>query len=574
MSASIVSEVAAIVIASTAIPLLYRKIIDVTSQATDRQVVAHDLMVLVGLLTLALVATNMICRRISNFSLISFRANVTRDLTRSVFETLQKHSYSFFSNEFAGALVSKQNRFIGGFEQVYSFFLFTVIDSSIGLASSIIVLAFVSPLLCVLFVAWAIIFIGAVMWLTPKQRTRNLARAVAQSRLTALFADVLSNILTVKAFAGESSEKQLMNERSQDSYEKLLWARQGRARINLVQTTLTTLLQGGLMIVAVLLWIRGEISAGTIVLIQIYLVRAAETVWSIGRDTLEFQSAVDDAQEMAKILDMPTEVSDPSKPEPSRIASGMIRFDDVTFAYDSRRSIFEHFDLTVRSGEKIALVGHSGAGKTTITKLLLRFLDVQAGAVTIDGQDIRWITQEDLRRNIGYVSQEPLLFHRTLRENITYGNPDASELEIEEAAKKARAHDFIVALPNGYETLVGERGIKLSGGERQRVAIARAMLKNAPILVLDEATSSLDSESEKHIQEALDEAMKGRTTLVIAHRLSTIRKMDRILVFEEGKVIEEGSHEDLIAKGGVYSSLWNQQSGGFIADPEELTATT
>ena len=214
----------------------------------------------------------------------------------------------------------------------------------------------------------------------------------------------------------------------------------------------------------------------------------------------------------------------------------------------------------------MGLVGHSGAGKTTITKILLRFADVSHGVVSIDGQDIRSMRQDDLRRTISYVPQEPLLFHRTLKENIAYGKPDASDDEITAVAKKAHAHEFIKKLPKGYDTLVGERGIKLSGGERQRVAIARAMLKDAPILILDEATSSLDSISEKHIQEALGELMKGRTTIVIAHRLSTIQKMDRILVVENGHIVEEGTHQELVLSDGVYGAFWKQQAGGFIGE--------
>jgi ATP-binding cassette subfamily B protein len=226
--------------------------------------------------------------------------------------------------------------------------------------------------------------------------------------------------------------------------------------------------------------------------------------------------------------------------------------------------LFNKFSLSVKSGEKIGLVGHSGSGKTTITKLLLRFMDVQSGEILIDGQDISKIKQDDLRRNISYVPQDPILFHRSLRENIAYGKSDASQEEIVAASKAANAHDFITSLPEGYDTLVGERGIKLSGGERQRVAIARAMLKDAPILILDEATSALDSISERHIQEAFERLMKGRTTLAIAHRLSTIQKMDRIVVFSNGKISEQGTHSELTKNSGVYAELWQEQSSGFI----------
>jgi ATP-binding cassette subfamily B protein len=244
---------------------------------------------------------------------------------------------------------------------------------------------------------------------------------------------------------------------------------------------------------------------------------------------------------------------------------GHIVFDNVTFAYSEGRTIFENLNLDIREGEKIGIVGHSGAGKSTITKLVLRFSDVTGGSISIDGQDIRTVTQDDLHRAISYVPQEPLLFHRTIRENIAYGNPDISIEDVVEAAKRAHAHEFIETLPFGYDTYVGERGVKLSGGERQRVAIARAILKNAPILLLDEATSSLDSHSESLIQDAFDELMKGKTTIVIAHRLSTIQKMDRIIVLENGVIAESGTHHSLLENPkSIYSAMWNLQAGGFI----------
>jgi ATP-binding cassette subfamily B protein len=267
---------------------------------------------------------------------------------------------------------------------------------------------------------------------------------------------------------------------------------------------------------------------------------------------------------MVEIFETPTDINDPENPEKCKIKNGEIVFENVSFEYKDGKDVFENFNLQIGSGQKVGIVGHSGSGKTTITNLLLRFEDVSNGAVKIDGQDIRNIKQDDLRRNISYVPQEPVLFHRTVRENIAYGNPDASEREIEVASKKAHAEEFIKDLKDGYETMVGERGVKLSGGQRQRIAIARVMLENSPVLILDEATSSLDSISENLIQKAFDEAMKNRTTIVIAHRLSTIKKMDRIIVLDKGTVVEDGTHENLISKKGYYFKLWNAQKDGVI----------
>jgi ATP-binding cassette subfamily B protein len=273
---------------------------------------------------------------------------------------------------------------------------------------------------------------------------------------------------------------------------------------------------------------------------------------------------------MAEILQISPEVKDPDQPRELHAYSGEVRFRDVTFKYpenNKAKPLFENLELNIRAGEKIGLVGPSGGGKTTITKLLLRFMDIQNGSIEIDGQNIAEVTQNDLRKAITYVPQEPLLFHRSIAENIAYGKLNATQEEIEDAAKKAHAHEFISQLPLGYETLVGERGVKLSGGQRQRIAIARAMIKDAPILVLDEATSALDSESEKLIQDALWKLMDGKTTLVIAHRLSTIQHMDRIVVLDKGKIVEQGSHTELLQNSkGLYAKLWAHQSGGFLEE--------
>jgi ATP-binding cassette subfamily B protein len=275
-----------------------------------------------------------------------------------------------------------------------------------------------------------------------------------------------------------------------------------------------------------------------------------------------------DATEMTAILQIEPEVQDPVNPNQAHIIRGEVAFRDVTFYYpeNHQHPLFEHLDFKIKPGEKVGLVGPSGGGKTTITKLLLRFMDISEGEIAVDGQNICDLKQSDLRSHVAYVSQEPILFHRSLMENIRYGRLAASDNEIKAVAELAHAHDFIERLPEGYATMVGERGVKLSGGQRQRVAIARAMLKNAPILVLDEATSALDSESEVLIQDALWKLMEGRTAIVIAHRLSTIQKMDRIIVLEDGNIVEQGSHKELLHINGTYARLWAHQSGGFIED--------
>jgi ATP-binding cassette, subfamily B, bacterial len=284
----------------------------------------------------------------------------------------------------------------------------------------------------------------------------------------------------------------------------------------------------------------------------------------LGRSLTRAMKALTDMQEVVDIFDTPIDILDSKKPENLKMQEGQVVFKNVSFAYKNGREVLKNFNLEIASGEHVGLVGHSGAGKSTITKLLLRFSDTLEGSIFIDGQDIKSVTQNELRSVISYVPQESILFHRTIRENIAYSRPGATEEEIIEVAKKSFAHEFIINLSKGYDTLVGERGIKLSGGERQRIAIARAMLKDSPIIVLDEATSSLDSVSEEYIQKGFNKLMEGKTTMVIAHRLSTIQKMDRIIVLDQGKIAEEGTHKELLDKGGVYANLWSHQTGAFL----------
>jgi ATP-binding cassette subfamily B protein len=326
-------------------------------------------------------------------------------------------------------------------------------------------------------------------------------------------------------------------------------------------------LQLGVLALLIYFGMEGAAAIGTLLLVQVYITQLISQLWGLSGMTRNIEQALSDANEMTEILGGALEVKDQHDAKKLLVKKGAIAFNDVTFTHDGNDdALFYNFSLQIKAGEKIGLVGKSGSGKTSLTKLLLRFTDIDGGTIEIDGQDIAKVRQADVRSTIAYVPQEPLLFHRTLRENIAYGMPNATESDIIRAAKLAHAHEFVNTLPHGYETMVGERGVKLSGGQRQRIAIARALLKNAPILVLDEATSALDSESEKLIQDALKHLMKGRTTIVIAHRLSTIQNMDRIVVLDNGTILEQGSHAELLKTDGTYASLWKRQSGGFLED--------
>ncbi len=549
-------------ITTAVIPLIYKEIIDTISVRSPEAY--EKLGMLIIFLALMTLLYNIFFR-IGDYFLVTSQSKILKELQDYALEKLQKHSYTFFSNAFVGGLVAKTKRFVHAFETLHDQFIFQIWMNGIALASSFIVLWLQSWVLGVAFLVW-LAFYGILVRIMVKwQIPKSLANAKADTRTTSYYADIISNVITIKMFGSERRELENFQEKTDDQEKKrkAAWMQQNFWN-GMFQSITIGLFNIVIIWFAVDLWKKGIIPAGTIVLVQLYVLTSFNIVWSISKNIIRASSALTDADEMIKLLDKEPEVKDSEKPGILSISKGKIEFKNVVFAYDNANKVFDKLNLVIEPGEKIALVGHSGAGKTTIVKLLLRFIDIQEGAITIDGQDITQVAQEDLRRKIAYVPQEPSLFHRSLRENIAYSNPDVSFEEIIDVAKKAHAHEFIQLLPSGYESLVGERGVKLSGGERQRVAIARAMLKNSPIVVLDEATSSLDSIAEEKIQKALQKLMEKRTTIVIAHRLSTIKKMDRIIIFDEGKIAEMGTHRGLLQKKGIYSKLWESQVGGFI----------
>lgn len=403
-----------------------------------------------------------------------------------------------------------------------------------------------------------------------RQVPYNKRWAKAESRRTGQLADTITNIQAVKSFASEAGETELMQSRVDEVHNRSIDTMRIAMRQELVTGFVQRSINVSVIVISILLAVSGRVDVGVIYLSLNFTMGLMRRLWDLNNTFRQFTRVFGDAHDMAEILQIEPEVADPANAKPFSAKKGVVDFDNVTFWYPEqtiKESLFANFSLHIKNGEKIGLVGPSGGGKTSITKLLLRFMDIQKGSITIDGHKVSDMTQDDLRRSITYVPQEPLLFHRTIRENIAYGHSRTSDAEIVEAARKAHAHEFITGLPDGYETLVGERGVKLSGGQKQRIAVARAMLKEAPIVVLDEATSALDSESEAAIQAAFKELLKHKTAVVIAHRLSTIQNMDRIVVLDKGKVVEEGSHDQLKnKKGGLYARLWNHQSGGFIQE--------
>lgn len=503
------------------------------------------------------------------FLLWKAESSMVYALNRNSFETLATQSLDFHNSRFGGSLVSQVNKFSGAYVTLSNTVAFSVLPLVWSLIFTFLILGPQLPLFALgLAVLSAAFMIIAVISFRPI-RHLNVAEAESQTKLSGQLADSITNIIAIKSHGSEELEKERYDNLNRSAHQ---------ASLNVMNSIMRRDVGFGLVISCIsslsfIVLVGGQswfhVQIGTLVLAVTYSTQILGQLWGFNNILRSTSRAFGDAQEMTKILGEAYAVVDRPHARTLKVTRGEIVFDRVRYHYADAPAdapLFDNFSFTMKPGKQIGLVGHSGSGKSTLTKLLLRFVDIDDGVITIDGQAIDQVTQQSLRKAIAYVPQEPMLFHRTLRDNIGYGKPGATDKEIEAAAKKANAMEFIKKLPAGFDTMVGERGVKLSGGQRQRIAIARAIIKDAPILVLDEATSALDSESEKLIQSAFTNLMKGRTSIVVAHRLSTIAKLDRILVLENGRIAEDGNHEELLKRKGIYAKLWAHQSGGFIED--------
>ncbi len=487
------------------------------------------------------------------------------DLSCKAFDTVTAQSMQFHSDRFSGSLVSQTNKFVGAYERLMDEFFWNIFPVALDILMIMIVMIPKAPLFVVGMVVFIIIYIVAAAIWFKKLAPIHEKEASTSNKCTGQLADSVSNVVSVKSYAREKYESARYAKYQGEWYKAVFDSLKQNTKRNFFFDGVGV----GLIILVVVFMIGAQdwfgVSVATLVLIVNYSQNILGDLWSIHSVFKSMNRVFGDAREMTEILDMKDDVVDEPGAKKLNISKAKIDFDDITFEHkDAKAPIFENFSLEIQPGERVGLVGVSGSGKSTLTKLLLRFADVEKGEILIDGQNICNVTQKSLREAIAYVPQESSLFHRTVFDNIAYGRPNASKDEILKAAKLANADEFIRKLPDGYETMVGERGVKLSGGQRQRIAIARAILKDAPILVLDEATSALDSESEAMIQGALVNLMKSRTAIVVAHRLSTIAGLDKIVVLSEGKIVEQGTHAELLAKGGEYHKLWSRQSGAFL----------
>jgi ATP-binding cassette subfamily B protein len=544
-------------------PFFAGRLVDAIASGTATEVGArHSAIAAFGALVVLGIAA-LVFRQATFTMIVSLTLRMMRDMAADGFHRVQRFSTDWHANTFAGSTVRKITRAIWALDLFNDTVLVALFPAFVMLTGSTLLMGYFWPLMGVVIAVGSVLFIGlaATLSLTYVAPAASLANAW-DTKLGGALADAVSCNAVVKGFGAEEREDQRLGG-VLDKWQRRTRRTWKRGNINGLSQGIALLsLRTAVIGTALWLWIDGQATAGdlTFVLTSFFLLQGY--LRDVGVEIRHLQRAVNDMEELADIMRHPLGIEDRAGAKPIQVVDGEIAFDRVTFHYGNHREpLYRDFSVTVPAGQRVGLVGHSGSGKTTFVKLIQRLYDLKDGCILIDGQDIADATQASLRQQIAIVQQEPILFHRSLAENIAYARPGASQSEIEEAAKLANAHDFIADLPKGYATLVGERGVKLSGGERQRVAIARAFLADAPILILDEATSSLDSESEVLIQNAMERLMQGRTTLVIAHRLSTVRALDRLLVFDKGRIAEEGSHEQLIRRpGGIYRRLFERQA--------------
>lgn len=561
--AGILGAVLLATLADVLTPLYAGRLVDAIVSGAASDAIAWNAALSAFLIMMALSLGAIVFKHAAIMIIVDLTLRMMSDIAAAAFHHIQRFSSDWHANSFAGSTVRKVTRGMWAMDLFNDTLLVALFPSVVMLIGSTALMAWHWPVMGAIVGLGSVLFIAVTVLLSLGYVAPMASLANSwDTRLGGALADAVSCNAVVKGFGAEKREEARL--------AKVLRKWENRTRRTWSRATLNGTAQGAMLLVvraaiigsALLLWAKGEASAGdiTFVLTSFFILQGY--LREIGMDIRHLQRSVNDMEELVAIHAQPLGVEDRPGARPIQIADGKIEFRNVTFHYGAHRApLYDGFSVTIRAGERVGLVGHSGSGKTTFVKLIQRLHDVKSGQVLIDGQDIAGSMQASLRQQIAIVQQEPILFHRSLAENIAYGRPGATQHEIEEAARLASAHDFISGLPKSYATMVGERGVKLSGGERQRVAIARAFLADAPILILDEATSSLDSESEVLIQKAMERLMTGRTTLVIAHRLSTVRALDRLLVFDRGRIAEEGDHDTLIRlKGGIYRSLFERQA--------------
>jgi len=545
------------------IPYIFKLIVDATTKLAAGG--SYDDLVWAAIAYIAVTTTAGIVWRMSGFSGAAWATGVRATARDTLTSYVTRHSRSYFSNHFAGSLSNKISHAGNGSRNLVEQVLWQFLLFLVSVTTSFYLAFITNSLIAYLFLAWVIVIIPFNVYLAKKRVPHSMAAHKIETKLSGATVDLLSNAAAMQEYARRGFEVLRLQELT--LLRRVMGLRDwwyGETTL-LVNGLLQAAFASMMVFVSIHLARVGEISAGDVILVLAVIFNIEEKLIFIGSQLNGFSETWGEIKESLSEILEPIEIEDVADAERLEVAHGEIVFEDISFGYITP-PLFTNLTLRIAPGQRVGLVGKSGSGKSTLMRLLLRHHELEGGRLLIDDTDIAYVTQESLRANVSVVPQEPVLFHRTIRENILYGNLEATDMQVVEAAKLAHAHEFIERLQGGYEAMVGERGVKLSGGERQRVVIARAILKNAPILLLDEATSALDSESEVVIQEALHKLMEGKTVIAIAHRLSTLREMDRIIVLQGGKIVEDGTHDELVKHGGVYAELWSHQAGGFIKD--------
>jgi len=552
------------------LPYAVKEIIDAVTLAnqTGAEVIAtaENALILFATLNLGIVLFS----RASGAMLVMTGPKLRREIRKSLFSYLQHHSHRYFISHFAGSLANRIAEVSMSSMHALWTITFDFYPLIIKSVVALVILFNANGDLALVLSLWLGVYIYVSYLLAKRCRAYAQDFAAARSLVTGKIVDSVTNVMNAKMFARRQYEEDYLTDYLNHEVDHALRTYWYMEKLRWFQFTAAMVLMVGIVGYALKIWSDGNLTVGEFSMVAGLAILLIEAARGLSRSFLEFFEYIGNISDGVSVFVQPHEIVDKPDAPVLKVNRGEIVFNDVTFVYHEGLQVFEHLDVTIEPKQQVGLVGFSGSGKSTFVNLILRLFEPQGGAINIDGQNILNVTQDSLRESVSMIPQDPQLFHRSLMENIRYGRLDASDDEVIEAAKKAHAHEFILQTELKYESLVGERGVKLSGGQRQRIAIARAILKDSPILILDEATSSLDSVTEKKIQLGLDNLMKGRTVVVVAHRLSTISHMDRILVFDQGKIIEDGNHQQLLQSNGHYAHLWNMQAGGFLPEKDEV----
>ena len=549
-------------------PFLLKIIINKIPSTTSETAIAELAPPLVFYLGMSLIV--MIIFRFHDYLWLNLNPPLKRHIADILMKRMMKHSLSIFQNHFAGNLANKIKDVMSNIPDLLQVSINQFFAHFLALTIAIFTLSTISYKFSILLFVWVIFFVVGSSFFLKRAKKLSYEAAQVSSRIVGQIVDILSNITSVYLFSAKKNEskklkthldRSVVAEQNRDWWFLYIFSFQSLSFLVYQIISFTLLIYG---------YKDGTVTAGDFAMIISLNIGIIDVLWSLSRDAMKFSQYWGNISQGLQIALAPIEIEDAPDASSLKITKGSIVFDKVKFHYKGTSPLFQDKSVTIEAGQKVGLVGYSGSGKTTFVNLILRLYDLTDGQILIDGQDISSVTQDSLRQGIAMIPQDPSLFHRSLMDNIRYGLEGASDQEVIQAAKRSHAHEFIEKLPEGYGSLVGERGVKLSGGQRQRIAIARAVLKNAPILILDEATSQLDSLTESDIQESMWDLMANKTTLVIAHRLSTLMHMDRILVFDQGKIVEDGSHPELLAKNGLYKTLWSAQVDGFLPEKRKI----